>query len=489
MGVEDLPSRIREFLRQRGAPASSLLLAERFLKILPGSEALGARLLDPILRPPGFRYVEDVGWSLPVEAGGPVAQGAEASADTIRSVACAVMLESPSKGRDRAIVEISLLPVGVAPAGAGEPEAPVGRETSNPRPIHSNRGSPPDWPAISAILQGAEAVFIDPRLEAPPLLAELTRRELPGPVGLRSLLATVRGATRIPRGSDVEAICHRLGAPHREGSTAADAASNVAACLERAAAIRALAARPGEGTAPFAPGPASRILTPAFLREVPERPGVYRFFDAAGSLTYVGKAANLRRRLATYAAHAARGTGGPADRREGARSTPALASLARIEYETIGSDLEALLREARLIQRKEPLDNVQRQVHERGRAYGASRSVALLLPSASGRSVSVLFVRDAVYEGLATLGPKGGGRKAMATIVGRLFGKAARGGRPLRADRARDTEILSSWLARHGDAVSRVDLDAAMDPEAAVRLLEAAAGACLMDGGEVTLHR
>ena len=37
-----------------------------------------------------------------------------------------------------------------------------------------------------------------------------------------------------------------------------------------------------------------------FLDAVPRRPGVYRLYDAAGTLLYVGKAADLRRRLAQY---------------------------------------------------------------------------------------------------------------------------------------------------------------------------------------------
>jgi len=35
-----------------------------------------------------------------------------------------------------------------------------------------------------------------------------------------------------------------------------------------------------------------------FLSGVPAEPGIYRFYDAAGALLYVGKARDLRRRLA-----------------------------------------------------------------------------------------------------------------------------------------------------------------------------------------------
>jgi len=87
-----------------------------------------------------------------------------------------------------------------------------------------------------------------------------------------------------------------------------------------------------------------------FLPGVPAEPGVYRFYGPEDALLYVGKARNLRRRLAQY-----RTTG----RRKKERKRRALIRLAeRITWEVYGSELDASLAEIRLIQSLRPPRNV-----------------------------------------------------------------------------------------------------------------------------------
>jgi predicted GIY-YIG superfamily endonuclease len=87
-----------------------------------------------------------------------------------------------------------------------------------------------------------------------------------------------------------------------------------------------------------------------FLAGVPATPGVYRFYDAAGAILYVGKAKNLRRRLAQY-----RTAGGK--KKEKKRRTLVRAAT-RIGWEVSESALAAELTEIRLIQRLRPPRNV-----------------------------------------------------------------------------------------------------------------------------------
>ena len=93
-----------------------------------------------------------------------------------------------------------------------------------------------------------------------------------------------------------------------------------------------------------------RTFGAGFLAGVPTAPGVYRFHDAAGGLLYVGKAANLRRRLAQYRLAGRR-------KKERKRRTLVRAA-ARITWEVCGSPLAAALAEIRLIQTLRPPRNV-----------------------------------------------------------------------------------------------------------------------------------
>jgi len=87
-----------------------------------------------------------------------------------------------------------------------------------------------------------------------------------------------------------------------------------------------------------------------FLAGVPCQPGVYRLYDETGALLYIGKARDLRRRLAQY--RTTRRTKKDRKRRRLVRAT------ARIAWEVYASDLDASLEEIRLIQALRPRENV-----------------------------------------------------------------------------------------------------------------------------------
>ena len=81
------------------------------------------------------------------------------------------------------------------------------------------------------------------------------------------------------------------------------------------------------------------------LAELPEGPGVYLFRNARGAVLYVGKALNLRRRIASYFHQR---------RRQPAKLRRMIGRARAVTIYETGSELEALLLESRLIKQELP---------------------------------------------------------------------------------------------------------------------------------------
>ena len=85
------------------------------------------------------------------------------------------------------------------------------------------------------------------------------------------------------------------------------------------------------------------------IRTLPSDPGVYRFLDAQGTIIYIGKAKNLRKRVSQYFVDPERLT----------RKTRVLVSkIADLEHTVVESEQDALLLENNLIKQYQPRYNI-----------------------------------------------------------------------------------------------------------------------------------
>src|SRR6476646_3407789 len=93
---------------------------------------------------------------------------------------------------------------------------------------------------------------------------------------------------------------------------------------------------------------AGRAAITRNLKHAPTAPGVYRMVDGKGEVLYVGKAKNIKKRLASYARPNA----------YDARIARMIAGTVALEFVTTATETEALLLEANLIKRLRPRFNV-----------------------------------------------------------------------------------------------------------------------------------
>ena len=83
------------------------------------------------------------------------------------------------------------------------------------------------------------------------------------------------------------------------------------------------------------------------LAVLPSKPGVYRYFDKDGTLIYVGKAKNLKRRVSSYF-----------NKEQTGKTKVLVSKIADLEYSIVDSEAEALLLENTMIKQYKPRYNI-----------------------------------------------------------------------------------------------------------------------------------
>jgi len=185
-------------------------------------------------------------------------------------------------------------------------------------------------------------------------------------------------------------------------------------------------------------------------RDAPAAPGVYILRDADGRALYVGKAVNLRRRLRAHFAE-----------RRWRALKPDMARAADAEWREVGSDLEALLREASLIEELRPSVNVHTgapDLDARAIPRALVRDVIVVMPSIEADSVELITAAADGRTMMQRTRRSGADLAVHAQRIMRFFHSAlARSRRCDTGSYASAAPIVFSWLAQRGDRVTRLD--------------------------------
>ena len=190
------------------------------------------------------------------------------------------------------------------------------------------------------------------------------------------------------------------------------------------------------------PRPLVDRLGPQFFRDAPDAPGVYLMRDAKDDVVYVGKAKNLRKRLASYR------VANPDRLRR--RQLRLLRSVVRIDLERCLDESDALSRESQLLR------NLRPRFNRAGTWPGAPRFLAWKL-SSNGLEFTVT---SAVEPGRRFHGPLGAAAFALRSALLRLLWCALHpetGLRTLPQGWFRPCRMASVSLPSHG--IPAVDLE------------------------------
>jgi excinuclease ABC subunit C len=87
----------------------------------------------------------------------------------------------------------------------------------------------------------------------------------------------------------------------------------------------------------------------SILKVLPHKPGVYQYFDSAGTIIYVGKAKSLRNRVSSYFNK---------NQYESGKTAVLVRRIADIKYMVVESEMDALLLENSLIKKHKPRYNI-----------------------------------------------------------------------------------------------------------------------------------
>ncbi|MBN1494232.1 excinuclease ABC subunit UvrC [Candidatus Peregrinibacteria bacterium] len=134
------------------------------------------------------------------------------------------------------------------------------------------------------------------------------------------------------------------------------------------------------------------------LKNLPRKPGVYRFYNGENNLLYVGKAINLAHRVKSYFQKT---------HKLSQRIQKLVSQIEDIEYTVVGSELEALILETNLIKENRPKYNILMK---------DDKNYVYLKITQNEDFPRVLIVRNVLNDGALYFGPKTASGKLKKTL-------------------------------------------------------------------------
>jgi hypothetical protein len=193
------------------------------------------------------------------------------------------------------------------------------------------------------------------------------------------------------------------------------------------------------------------------LAQIPPSPGVYLMRDRAGETIYIGKSANLQRRVRSYFTTRAL---------RDAKVARIHSQLYSLEYLTSSTEVEALLLETRMIRDFRPAINLQEDIHTRSGRRRNLGNLLLLVPT--GDKAEVYLIKDGSFVSRQSvpLGAEAPKRLCMRVRT-TFFGTRSR--KPTRE--AWEIEIVARWLAARRRRLNFLDVDEAGTYDSVIRRL------------------
>jgi len=182
---------------------------------------------------------------------------------------------------------------------------------------------------------------------------------------------------------------------------------------------------------------------------LPPVPGVYVMRDHEGRIIYVGKTRNLASRVRSYFRSME-------DRP--AKISRILDRLYDLRCVPVGSDLEAILVEARMIRTEEPEVNVQRKVHPRPGKRRGERNMIVVCPSAEVKHAEVFLLAEGRALGQVRVRRDLKDLLALREALAEAYSGSAPDA-PLAPEEEEDLRLAWSYFRRHRDSLEWVNAD------------------------------